>query len=56
MILTCSTFQLVAAHSQRADGEYAGRTPQGVAKRWQTALPQNGSVRVCRGRLAPSLS
>ena len=49
-------FQLVAAHSQRVDGKYAGRTSQGVAKRWQTALSQNASVRVCRGRLAPSLS
>ena len=29
---------------------------QGVAKRWQTALPQNGLDRVFRGRLAPSLS
>ena len=49
-------FQLVTAHFERADGEYAGRTPQGVAKRQQTALPQNAAVRVFRGRLAPSLS
>ena len=50
------TFQLVTVRSQRADGEYTGRTSQGVAKRWQTTLPQNASVLVCRGRLAPSLS
>ena len=54
MILISSIFS--AAHSKRADGKYAGRTPQGVAKSWQTALPQNASVRVCRGHLVPSLS